>query len=198
MDYNDIDRLIELILIEYNRICNEWEKYCPNVHINLKKKLVRDIRNDVDIFTYISSYRSFLSGALSTNQFDIPRVSNRVKAQNSLESKIQRYIDDKEEHGLSPINKCVNDLFGVRIVYNGTIYFDDFKNHIKSRFDLKCIEALRKGYKAIHIYFKKDNYSFPWELQVWEESYSNSNLISHHKYKQDYASWEKEAEGGKT
>lgn len=198
MDYNDIDRLIELILVEYNRICNEWENSCPNVRINLKKKLVRDIRNDVGIFTYISSYRSFLSGSIFTNQFNIPQVSNRVKAQNSLESKIQRYIDNKEEHGLSPINKCVNDLFGVRIVYSGTIDFLDFKNHIESQFDLKCIEALREGYKAIHIYFKKDNYSFPWELQVWEECNNHSNLMSHHKYKQDYASWEKEAEGGKT
>lgn len=197
MDYNDIDRLVELILIEYNRIGDEWVKFCPNVRINLKKKLVRDIRNDVGIFTYISSYRSFLSGSLSTNQFNIPQVSNRVKAQNSLESKIQRYIDNKEEHGLSPINKCVNDLFGVRIVYSGKIDFEDFKNHIESQFGLKCIKALREDYEAIHIYFKKDNYSFPWELQVWEECHNHSNLISHHKYKQDYASWEKEAEGGK-
>lgn len=86
MDYNDIDRLIELILVEYNRICGEWAKFCPDVRINLKRKLVRDIRNDVEIFTYICSYRSFLSGSLSTNQFNIPQVSNRVKAQNSLES----------------------------------------------------------------------------------------------------------------
>lgn len=183
MDYNYIDRLIELILIEYNRICNEWEKSCPSVRINLKKKLVRDIRNDVGIFAYISSYRSFLSGSISTNQFNIPQVSNRVKAQNSLESKIQRYIDNKDEHGLSPINKCVNDLFGVRIVYSGKIDFEDFKNHIESQFDLKCIKALREDYEAIHIYFKKDNYLFynnsvlKYEKGLDQQTASKGNLL---------------------
>lgn len=198
MDYNDIDSLIELILAEYERICNQWEQSCSGKPINLKKRLVRDIRYDSAIFTYISGYRSFLSGALSTGQFNIPQVSCRVKAQNSLESKIQRYIDVKEEHGKSPINKCVNDLFGIRIVYNGRIEFKEFYNHIKSCFDLKCIDVIRGEYIATHIYFKKDNYSFPWELQVWEVCNNKSNLSSHHKYKQDYASWERETEGGKT
>lgn len=198
MDYNDIEQVIKCILTEYNRVCEEWETYRRGDLVNLKSKLVKDIRLDDKIFIYISSYRAFLSRALSTVNFDMSNVSSRVKAQNSLESKIQRYIDTKDEHGETPINKCVNDLFGVRIVHQGSIAFDDFKQHIREVFQLKCINASKDGYIATHIYFKRDNLSFPWELQVWEERNKESNLISHHKYKQDYASWEKEAEGGET
>lgn len=198
MDYNDIEQLIKCILTEYNRVCKEWETYRRGDLVNLKSKLVKDIRLDDKIFVYISSYRAFLSRALSTVSFDMSNVSSRVKAQNSLESKIQRYIDTKGEHGETPINKCVNDLFGVRIVHQGSIAFDDFKQYISEEFQLKCINASKDGYIATHIYFKRDNLSFPWELQVWEECNKESNLISHHKYKQDYASWEKEAEGGET
>lgn len=196
MEFRDIDKLIGLILVEYDRVCSEWSKAHGGKLPNLKKKLVRDIRADSRIFAYVSGYRAFLSGELHTGQFNIPQVSYRVKAQNSLESKVQRYIDEKEEHGLSPINKCVNDLFGLRIVHAGEVIFEELYEHIESSFGLKCIDASKADYIATHIYFKKDNYSFPWELQVWEESRSKANLISHHKYKQDYASWEREAEGG--
>ena len=198
MDYNDIEQLIKCILIEYNRVCKEWEDLQKGNLINLKRKLVKDVRLDNEIFVYISGYRAFLSSALATVNFDMSNVSSRIKAQNSLESKIQRYIDTKEEHGETPINKCVNDLFGVRIVCKENIIFDDFKKHIYEMFKLKCIDASKDEYLATHIYFKRDNNSFPWELQVWEERNRESNLISHHKYKQDYASWEKEAEGGET
>ena len=45
----------------------------------------------------------------------------------------------------------------------------------------------------MHIYFKEDNYTFPWELQIWLEQDEKNNLISHAKYKEDYAQWEKRA-----
>lgn len=79
---------------------------------------------------------------------------------------INRYIDNKLEHGLSPINKCVNDLFGIRIICDGEIDFEDLQNHINCSYGLKCINAAKADYIATHIYFKRDNYSFPWELQV--------------------------------
>ena len=111
---------------------------------------------------------------------------------------INRYIDNKPEHGLSPINKCVNDLFRIRIICDGEIDFEDLQNHINCSYGLKCINAAKADYIATHIYFKRDNYSFPWELQVWEKRYTDSNLISHHKYKQNYVLWENEAKGGET
>lgn len=52
------------------------------------------------------------------------------------------------------------------------------------------------NYKAIHVYFNKDNYAFPWELQIWNKQDEENNLESHKKYKQDYIKWESENKGG--
>lgn len=48
----------------------------------------------------------------------------------------------------------------------------------------------------IYLEFSKDNYSFPWELQIWNRIDEESNLESHKKYKQDYVRWEAENKGG--
>lgn len=198
MDYTEIDKLIVLIQNIYEEICAKWNAFYLGKPVNLKKKLVRDIRDDGSIFSYILAHRAFLAELFSTEQFSLPHVPNRIKTQNSLESKINRYIDNKPEHGLSPINKCVNDLFGIRIICDGEIDFEDLQNHINCSYGLKCINAAKADYIATHICFKRDNYSFPWELQVWEKRYTDSNLISHHKYKQNYVLWENEAKGGET
>ena len=62
---------------------------------------------------------------------------------------------------------------------------------------LKCIDSTKNDYKAVHIYFKKDNYAFQWELQIWNKIDATNNIISHEKYKQDYVKWENENKGGK-
>lgn len=62
--------------------------------------------------------------------------------------------------------------------------------------NLKCIDSSKKEYKATHIYFKQDNFNFQWELQIWNKIDEVNNIISHEKYKQDYAKWERENKGG--
>ena len=58
--------------------------------------------------------------------------------------------------------------------------------------DLKCINSSKDEYNATHIYFKKDNYTFQWELQVWNKVDEANNINSHERYKQDYVKWENE------
>ena len=45
---------------------------------------------------------------------------------------------------------------------------------------------------ATHIYFqglRGDNFSFPWELQIWSKSDEKKNIDSHYKHKQSYKEW---------
>ena len=99
--------------------------------------------------------------------------------------------------GRIPIKKCLNDLFGIRYIIKEEISLELIKNHIKIQFPkLKTIVALRDSYRAIHVYFQRDNYIFPWELQIWRIEDSNLNKISHRKYKQAYTKWEKEFRKG--
>ena len=51
--------------------------------------------------------------------------------------------------------------------------------------NLKCIDSS-----------KKDNFTFQWELQVWNKVDEINNIRSHEKYKQDYVRWENENKGG--
>lgn len=125
------------------------------------------------------------------------KVNIRTKAKNSIEYKIENYMK-KHENGKIPINKCFNDLFGIRIICSDEVTYEQVENMIKNRYkDLKCIKAYRKEkYKATHIYFKKNNFAFQWELQIWNKCDEINNISSHEKYKQDYVIWENKNKRG--
>lgn len=113
-------------------------------------------------------------------------------SKNSIEFKIENYIKNHED-GKIPINKCFNDLFGIRIICNEELSFDKIVKLINNKYsNLKCIDSSKNEYKATHIYFKKDNFTFQWELQVWNKTDEIRNINSHEKYKQDYIKWENE------
>lgn len=59
--------------------------------------------------------------------------------------------------------------------------------------DVNILDVLFKYW----VYFKEDNFSFQWELQVWNKEDEENNINSHKKYKQDYTKWEIENKGGK-
>ena len=100
-----------------------------------------------------------------------------------------------------PISKCFNDLLGIRIICKKELSFNEVLQLINTKYDnLKCIDSSKNEYKATHIYFRKDNYTFQWELQVWNKIDEIKNINSHEKYKQDYVRWEnenKEKKGGR-
>ncbi len=110
----------------------------------------------------------------------------------TIEFKIENYIKN-HENGKVPISKCFNDLFGIRIICNKELSFAEVSNLVNTKYNnLKCIDSSKNEYKATHIYFKKDNYAFQWELQVWNKQDEANNINSHEKYKQDYVKWENE------
>ena len=107
------------------------------------------------------------------------KISTRVKAKNSIEDKITRYTKGSEHgDGKIPINKCLNDLFGIRIVMEYNFKFEKILDFVEKNYDkLKCRDASKRGYKATHIYFKQDNLNFPWELQIWNKKDEINNRI---------------------
>ncbi|WP_270613221.1 hypothetical protein [Coprococcus sp. AM97-35] len=114
----------------------------------------------------------------------------RIKQLNSIEYKISRY-NTGDLKGKVPINKCLNDLFGVRIIIDSSFTHDDLADHLKAKYSmLKLTNASKNGYIASHLYFMMDNQLFPWKLQIWQKQDEMNNLASHKLYKQDYTSWE--------
>ncbi len=196
----ELDRLITYIYERYDYVQKSWENY-EYISVNLKKALVKDIYTNNDILNLIINYRLFIINNFNleldlSKLSEVKKVSSRIKAKNSIQYKIYNYIKN-HNNGEIPINKCFNDLYGIRIILDEEIKYSKIKRFVESKYNgkLKCIDASKDtGYKATHIYFKNDNYSFPWELQIWDRYYEKTNISSHEKYKQDYVKWEKEYE----
>lgn len=200
----ELDKLINFIQTEYVQLTTKWEQSDYYTEINLKNNQVCDLLENKLILDTIVNYREFINQNNIQLLMDFKKfnsenvtVNIRTKAKNSIEFKIENYIKN-HENGKVPISKCFNDLFGIRIICSEKLSFDEVLQLINTKYDnLKCIDSTKNDYKATHIYFKKDNYAFQWELQVWNKIDEANNIISHERYKQDYVRWENENKGGK-
>ena len=197
--FKTLDQLIDKLLPLYNTINESWGKMDSFNSINVKKKSIADIQKEQKIWNSILQYRKFMAAhqldvlqEISSLQSDVSRISVRIKQLNSIEYKIYRY-NVGELRGKVPINKCLNDLFGMRIIMDDSFTHDDLKEHIEESYpDMKLTDASKKEYVASHLYIKPSNQLFPWELQIWKKEDERNNLESHKLYKQDYTSWENE------
>lgn len=203
-----LSKLIKEIVFIQSIVNEYWKKDTRYLEYNMRKYNVIDILNNDKLEKMIYDYRDFISVNNFLLTFCITKeiqyakdnleVNMRVKAYNSIQYKIENYIKN-HNNGKESINKCLNDIFGVRIILDEEFSYDDIRNiadecNKKLKTNLECIDASKNNYNAIHIYFKIDNNSFKWELQIWNKKYKNSNLRSHSIYKQDYLRWEKEGD----
>ncbi len=197
MKFDVLFLLIEQIILSKEKLDQLWEEKRDFSQINFRKRKVCDIEKDTTIWDHIVVYRSFLSDNQIDVVSDITKLQNesnvintRIKQLNSIQYKYQKYLKGKLK-GESAINKCFNDLYGIRIIINDSFEFDEIKREVCCKFPaLKIINADKDDYYATHIYFQESNFVFPWELQIWEKSHEEGNLISHNEYKQDYVKWE--------
>ena len=209
MDFEDLGRVIDAIQEQYDRVCLKWEnERSINEPVNQKNKCIRIVNENPAIMEEVLQYRAFVARESISVEAEIgaavvngSTIELRAKTKNSVTDKINSYTNgDKHEGGNVPIGKCLNDLLGIRIIIGQEFSFEDIKRYVDLRYagKYKCIDSSKPGtpYKATHIYFKKNNTSFQWELQVWKLSDKKDNKDSHEIYKQSYTTWENEAEGG--
>ena len=196
----DLEKLILFLQNEFKNFYSDWKNDGNYVKFNMKKNLVENLYNDENLFLYVLKYRDFISSKVDdmhdkVNNLGIENVTFRIKTVNSIQYKIKNYTKT-HEYGKIPINKCLNDLLGFRIICPKNINFDSIFQIVEEKFDnIKCISGSKGEYVAVHLYFGKgNNYVFPWELQIWDKSHEESNYSSHFKYKQSYTKWEKENE----
>lgn len=200
--FEDLGKLIVTVQKDYDRICDIWSEIDP-LKLNLKKKQVKEARNNAEILGSIWKYRALINDEMigivfNLNMIDYKNssVTSRVKAQNSIEFKLENYVTNHES-GNIPLKKCLNDLLGIRIVTDDIFSFDDVNRYMEANFPKnKCINSSKGSYIATHMYFEKGNNFFPWELQIWMKNDEMNNFASHKEYKQDYTKWERDNKGG--
>ncbi len=200
---DELENLISFIQNEYVQFNEKWQNSDYYFKFDLKNNLIVDLSENEQMLNTIFNYREFINEnniqlLLDFKRFNTKnaKVNIRTKAKNSIEYKIKNYIEN-HENGKIPINKCLNDLFGIRIICAEKMEYAQITELIKYKFkNLKCIDSSKQDYKATHIYFRQGNFNFQWELQVWNREDEINNINSHEKYKQDYIKWEKENKGG--
>lgn len=196
---HELERLLTLVQEQYDIINEKWISSSNYFPLNMKKNRVEDVYKNDSLLLHIFNYRKFISEQSTDISYNIQKqkfscvVNTRVKAQNSIQYKIENY-ELNHENGKIALNKCLNDIYGIRMIFIEDINYDDIKLFIDKNFPrLKCIKSARGEYEAIHIYFvKDDNMKFQWELQLWDKKHEKSNLESHARYKQGYTKWEQE------
>lgn len=132
---------------------------------------------------------------LTLEKIETNSLFTRLKTTNSLLDKIERYNSGEiHDYGAEDINKCLNDILGIRIVLNDEICYEELQSYLKEKYDnIRCIISNPKDsdYIAVHVYFGiGDNTNFRWELQIWDRVHQVSNEKSHYEYKQKYKIWE--------
>lgn len=196
-------KLLSTIAEHHSMLSLRWIEFCSCHNINLfnqRQRKVYQILEDSTLSEAIIEYQNFLvSEIASTNIAEqlemLGASSSRIKGRNSIENKIDRYIFVQDEHGHSPINKCLNDIWGIRVITNEEYNLKEIQNVIESKTfseKLRAISSIKEAgaYKAIHVYFSHGNNTFDCELQIWYKKFVESNELSHRRHKQQYTLWE--------
>lgn len=199
----DIGRLCGVIY-EIIDLHKEYAQQDIN-NYNLRKTLVNHILEQVDdTDTYIinKDFHTTLKRYLNhvdrlTIETDLDYTYSdldfrlRVKQHESIVYKVGHYHSGKQEGGKIPLNKCLNDLVGFRVVLSnfnhGCQFFDEMCGYIGKNYRIKYRNSSKGEYRATHIYFYgAGNKNFPWELQIWLPEDHKNNYESHAEHKQEY------------
>lgn len=165
--------------------------------VNFKRKRIKDLEVSssagLELMAYVTSYRQYIAQHLpsSINMYldSIGIKRTRVKENLSLTKKIEKNIElDKNETQFVYIIRCVNDIFGARVIVNHIDDFDEVVTCLKNKFpNVRVTNATKStGYKAIHIYTNPVKGSLPWELQIWQACDEENNTNLHAEYKRGY------------
>ena len=179
---------IKQLVSEINRLHLEYSNdYFETGKID-KINLSRTIKQvpALHIYRYRLTLHESVNDYLMTAAIDI-KYFYRVKTRESIDDKIERFSSREDQY---PVNNWLNDIFGVRIILTA----DEIKSVMDLLDDWQEELGLKnwylrdnEGYRGLHIYFKnKNNFYFPWELQIWDEEDLQSNIKSHEKFKRNF------------
>lgn len=129
--------------------------------ISLRQTSLTDILND------IQRYRS--------NYIDILVQENLVGSRFKSDDSIMRKYEKTLRNG-GGFKQCFNDVLGFRLRLEE--YPEEFPEYFRV-VDLRKGKQEDDGYRAIHLYFQRDNRAYPIEIQLWCGNDYQFNIWSH-------------------
>ncbi len=107
-------------------------------------------------------------------------IGSRFKSDDSIYRKYEKTL--KNNGGFK---QCFNDVLGFRL--HMIEYPTEFPEYFRV-VDLRNGKLMDDGYRAIHLYYQRDNKAYPIEIQLWCGNDFQYNVWSHkHIYKYDNA-----------
>lgn len=139
--------------------------------VSLKQISLR--KTDLDkIYEDIRRWRSHQMEILINERL----IGMRFKSDDSIMRKYNKTLANE-----GGFKQCFNDVLGFRI------HLDKYPEKYPEYFrvvDLRNGKKEDDGYKAVHLYYQRDSYSYPIEIQLWCEEDYLYNVWSHkHTYK---------------
>lgn len=185
----------------YNVFEKQWFTHLQNREIrkvNFKRVRVRELdmskTSGLEMMKIINEYRNLLA-LFNPSTFSVALATdgirrNRVKEKLSISQKVEKFILREKDNPkrFSYVIKCLNDIFGARIIIQQINDFNELAEAIQKAVPYVRVTNACKdtGYKAVHVYTRPAAGSLPWELQIWQESDEEKNILLHAKYKQEY------------
>lgn len=211
---NDIKAFVENVVMLYKTLDNSLLIDGKAVNLSRRKICEVSLKNNPDFYfkfyEAINNYRTKLKELLSSRSSSFVSLESddsaiavfggvsagaRIKNINSIFSKVYQY-KMKKEKGEVPFNKCINDIFGLRVkvpfLKIKTVYDLLVKLKTENAWGYRITDASKKKekYRGVHMYISNGNFSLPWEIQFWLKRHDSRNRKSHSKYKLSYTSWE--------
>lgn len=133
---------------------------------SLKKISLQKLPLDA-ILEDVAQYREGYIGALISTDL----VGSRFKSDDSI---LRKY--EKTLHTGGGFKQCFNDVLGFRLRLES--YPSEFPDYFRV-VDLRRGKQTDDGYRAIHLYYQRDNHSYPIEIQLWCGQDYQFNIWSH-------------------
>lgn len=91
---------------------------------------------------------------------DMIKHQHRVKSIQSCTLKYEKYFPNME------VEKVFNDILGIRVIVDDYSVINALGEQDKIRIvDLREGKSIDDGYRAVHLYYQKDHYHYPIEIQ---------------------------------
>lgn len=185
-----MDKILQIkqLISEINRLhcdfSNDYFETGKIEKINLSKTIVHVPATHV--YKYRLTLHECINDYLMKAEIEI-KYFYRVKTRESIDDKMARYASREDQY---PVNNWLNDIFGARIVLNAAEIqsimglLDDWQHELGLK---NWYLRQNASYRGLHVYFKnKNNFYFPWELQIWDEKDLQSNIHNHEKFKRNF------------
>lgn len=131
-------------------------------------KSLKKVSLTPDVVDIVKLDATVYQNSLLTHLVDA-NIMYRIKTADSIDRKIER----KGEYGFSAV---FNDLLGIRMIVSE--YPKDYPGYYRV-VDMRNGKRIDDGYRGVHLYYQRDNYSYIIEVQLWSDRDRVFNDWSH-------------------